>query len=395
MYKRPVFKIIHQRVQEPRRLIFVIAGPRQIGKTTLVHQLLNDLNMPHHFASADETFSNNSVWIDQQWETSRFKLKQSEAHSFLLVIDEIQKISDWSRTVKYLWDKDTREQINIKVILLGSSQLMLKEGLTESLAGRFEMIPMCHWSLHEMRAAFNFGIEQYIWFGGYPGAAQLIADEPRWKNYVRNSLIETTISKDILQMTRIHKPALLRQLFEFGCHYSSRIVSYNKVLGQLADAGNTTTLTHYLNLLGSAGLLSGLENYANTFVRKKSSSPKFQVWNTALVSALKTEGFSIFRMQPADWGWLVESAVGSHLLNAIKSSQMKLYYWRRRNEEVDFVLQRGTDIIGIEVKSGQSGKTGLGMVAFQAALQPHRTLLVGGSGIPLEDFLLTEPEKLF
>lgn len=394
MYKRIQFNILKSRLDEPRRFIQVITGPRQIGKTTLVQQVLEEVKIPFHLVSADDTFSDNTTWIEQQWEVARLKLKQFEGQSFLLVIDEIQKIKDWSREIKNQWDKDSRTGLDIKVVLLGSSRLLLEEGLTESLTGRFERIFMTHWSLGEMQSAFDLTLEEFIWFGGYPGAIPLIKEEQRWKNYIRNAIIETTISKDILQLARIYKPALLRRLFEFSCNYSSKIFSYTKMLGQLADAGNTTTLSNYLHLLDSANLLSGLENYSGSLIRTRSSSPKLHVQNTAFMAALKKETLPEILLKRDEWGQHVESAIGAHLLNGIIGTGMNLYYWRQRDEEVDFVLELGNRIIGIEVKSGSSNFH-KGTAVFKGKYHPHKVLLVGESGISLEDFLRINPVDLF
>lgn len=393
-YKRCIFKKLNKRLKEKRRFIQTIIGPRQIGKTTLVNQLLNNLNFPNFFVSADALGAYNSAWLQQQWETARIKLKTSNSKVLILAIDEIQKINNWSEIVKAEWDEDTKNNVNIKVVLLGSSRLLLEKGLTESLAGRFETIYLGHWTFKEMHDAFGINPEQYVWFGGYPGAVDLISDEDRWKSYVRNSLIETTISKDILMLTRIDKPALLKQLFELGCLYSGQIISYTKMLGQLQDAGNTTTLSHYLNLLDTAGLLGGLEKlYAESF-RKRASTPKFQVHNTALISAQMYETFDEIKCQPLKWGRAVETAIGAHLINYSKTENLKVFYWRHRNDEIDFAIQYKNKLIGLEIKSGISTKL-RGMAAFQKKFNPNKILLIGSEGLPWQDFLKLNPTDLF
>ncbi|WP_257669727.1 ATP-binding protein [Parapedobacter tibetensis] len=394
MYERPYLQDLTRRVNEPRRFIQVIMGPRQVGKTTLVTQLTAGYEYPFHFVTADAVPAAGAAWLEQQWETARLMMKQRGTPEFLLVIDEIQKIANWSETVKLLWDTDSREQRNIKVILLGSSRLLLQQGLTESLAGRFETSYLGHWSFAEMRDAFSWDVSTYVWFGGYPGAATLIDDEDRWKRYVHDSLIETSISRDILMLTRVDKPALMKRLFELGCIYSGKIMAYTKMLGQLVDAGNTTTLAHYLELLNTAGLLSGLEKHDPKLVRKRSSSPKFQVHNTALISAQRNEQFDEVRQQPDEWGHMVESAVGAHLINGANTDGYQVSYWRESGYEVDFVLERRGKVIGIEVKSG-SIQTGTNMPAFRKAVAPDRVLLVGHSGIPWEEFLMINPLELF
>jgi len=358
-----------------------------------VNQLVQKYAFESLVVSADAVGASNSLWLEQQWETSRIKLKQSGAKEFLLVVDEIQKINNWSETVKMLWDTDTKNNVSLKVVVLGSSRLLIQQGLTESLAGRFETTFMSHWSYSEMHEAFDWNENQFVWFGGYPGAATLISDEQRWKNYVKDSLIETSISKDILMLTRVDKLALMKRLFELSCHYSGQILSFNKMLGQLKDAGNTTTLSHYLSLLSTAGLVAGIEKYSNNVIRKKSSSPKFQVYNTALMSAQSNYSFTEAMGNPAIWGRLVESAVGAHLLNHAVSGDFALSYWREGDEEVDFVMEQ-KQLIGIEVKSGSVQKTS-GMTSFKKKFNPDKVLLVGNSGLSWQDLLKMNPSALF
>jgi predicted AAA+ superfamily ATPase len=393
MFERLHLQQVVKRIQEPRKFIQVILGPRQVGKTTLVNQLVQKYASESLVVSADAVGASNSLWLEQQWETSRIKLKQSGAKEFLLVVDEIQKINNWSETVKLLWDTDTKNNVSLKVVVLGSSRLLIQQGLTESLAGRFETTFMSHWSYSEMHEAFDWNENQFVWFGGYPGAATLISDEQRWKNYVKDSLIETSISKDILMLTRVDKPALMKRLFELSCHYSGQILSFNKMLGQLKDAGNTTTLSHYLSLLSTAGLVAGIEKYSNNVIRKKSSSPKFQVYNTALISAQSNYSFTEAMGNPAIWGRLVESAVGAHLLNHAVSGDFALSYWREGDEEVDFVMEQ-QQLIGIEVKSGSVQKTS-GMASFKKKFNPDKVLLVGNSGLSWQDLLKMNPSALF
>jgi predicted AAA+ superfamily ATPase len=394
MFERSYLKSVKARIEEPRKFIQVILGPRQVGKTTMVTQLLTRLSIPNLNESADAISATNSSWLVQVWESARLRLKASGATEFLLVIDEIQKIDNWSEVVKQQWDRDTRENINIKVILLGSSRLLIQKGLTESLAGRFETLYLGHWLYPEMQEAFGWSIEQYVYFGGYPGSATLISDEERWKNYIKDALIETSISKDILMLTRVDKPALLKRLFEIGCLYSGQILSYTKIIGQLQDAGNTTTLANYLKLLSDCGLLGGLEKYAGDIIRKRGSSPKFQVYNNALITAQSDYTYEKAIIDPELWGRLVESSVGTHLLNCSISERYNLYYWREGNYEVDFVLEKGDKVIGLEVKSGKKCENE-GMGVFAEKFHPEKVLLVGTGGIPYEEFLKINPRELF
>ena len=392
-YTRPQADELVQRLREPRRFIQVVAGSRQVGKTTLAGQAATRSGLPTRHASADQPTLRDAQWIQQQWEAARSLADEADADGALLVLDEVQKITGWSEAVKHLWDADTRAGRRLKVVLLGSAPLLVERGLGESLAGRFEMLRLPHWSFAEMRAAFGWSLEQYLFYGGYPGAAPLIRQPGRWMRYVRDSLIEPILSRDVLLLSRVDKPALLRRLLELGCAYSGQILSYTKMLGQLQDPGNTTTLAHYLDLLSGAGLVTGLQKYAGGVARRRASSPKLQVFNTALITAQAGITLAQARADRTFRGRLVESAVGAHLANAAAMDDCAVHYWRDRNREVDFVVSAGRTLVAIEVKSGRAPETLPGMAAFSEMFRPSRKLLVGGDGIDVETFLSTPVEK--
>lgn len=387
MFKRAAFHTLLKRIQEPRRFIQVLAGPRQTGKTTIARQAMETVEIPVHFATADEPTLRDYPWIAQEWEMARLKLKGKNKKGGLLILDEVQKVMGWSEVVKRLWDEDTHLGVPLKVVILGSSPLLVQKGLTESLAGRFEIIPVIHWSFGEMQEAFGWGLEQYILYGGYPGAAALIEDHNRWARYIIDSLIETTISRDILLLTRVDKPALLRRLFQLCCDYSGQILSYQKMLGQLHDVGNTTTLAHYLDLLNGAGLIAGLSKFSGKRIKQRSSSPKIQVLNTALMSAPSRLTLETAQKDHEYWGRLVESAVGAHLVNSAREKNVEVYYWLERNQEVDFVLRGRGHLVAIEVKSGRRKERFAGMEAFSKTFKVKRQLLVGSGGMPVKEFL--------
>lgn len=393
-FERSILQKITDRVGEPRRFIQVLVGPRQVGKTTLIKQLLSKTDMPHHFVTADDLYAADTTWIRREWGNARLQMQQAGRNEILFVIDEVQKVPNWSETVKKEWDADTFSDINMKVILLGSSRLLIQKGLTESLAGRYELLNVTHWSFGEMRDAFGWSLDQYIYFGGYPGSAPLISDEQRWKDYVRRSLVESSISKDILMMTRVDKPVLLERLFDIGCRYSSQILSLSKVQGELQESGNLTTLSGYLNLLREAGLLSGLEKYAADIIRKRASKPKFQVHNNALLAASQNLSLGELHAAPKEWGRFVESAVGTHLINSSIERHFNVYYWNRGDYEVDYVIEQGGVVVGIEVKSGKDSAN-KGMALFDEEFHPHGVFLVGTDGIPIEQFLTMNPAELF
>ncbi len=387
LYRRPQAAELARRLAQPRRFIQVVAGPRQVGKTTLVQQVAEGLGAPVRYASADEPTLRGSEWIAQQWEAARLAARDTGGRGAVLVLDEIHKIPGWSETVKRLWDEDTRRRVRLKVVLLGSAPLLIARGMSESLAGRFELLHLPHWSYAEMRAAFGFGLDDFLYFGGYPGAAPLVREPERWRRYIADSLIETSVSRDVLLLTRVDKPALLRRVFELACRYSGQILSYTKMLGQLQDAGNTTTLAHYLDLLAGAGLVCGLQKFAGDAARSRGSSPKLQVMNTALMTATSGLSFDEARADREFWGRLTESAVGAHLANARAADGYEVFYWRERGREVDFVVKVGRRLVAIEVKSGRTRDLPAGIAAFAAAFKPKRTLLVGGDGIAVEEFL--------
>lgn len=393
-FRRPQAAELARRLAEPRRFVHAVVGPRQVGKSTLVQQVTGALGVPVRYASADEPTLRAAEWIGQQWEAARLECRNGNGkdRGAVLVLDEIQKIPAWSGTVKRLWDEDTRARRPLKVVILGSAPLLAAQGLTESLAGRFEALHLPHWSFAKMRAAFGISLEEYVFFGGYPGAAPLVAEPARWARYVADSVIETSISRDVLLLTRVDKPALLRRLFELACRYSGQVLSYTKMLGQLHDAGNTTTLAHYLDLLAAAGMVCGLPKYAGDAARSRASSPKLQVMNMALMGATSGVSLAEARADRELWGRFVESSVGAHLANAAAAGSCRVSYWRDRNHEVDFVVQAGRRLTAIEVKSGRAPQAHAGMAAFAAQFKVHRKLLVGGDGIALEDFLARSVE---
>ena len=384
-FKRNIFYQLKQRITEPRRFIQVVTGPRQVGKTTAVQQVLKNWSGHSHYGTADLPAPPQPIWIEQQWEVARLRSKDDQP--VVLVLDEVQKVSRWSEIVKRLWDEDSYQNRDIRVIILGSSSLLVQAGLTESLAGRFELHHAIHWTFKECEECFGWDIDKFIFYGGYPGAAPLIGDEGRWSQYIRDSLIETTLSKDILLLNRVEKPALLCQLFMLTVEYSGQIISYQKLMGQLHDAGNTTTLAHYQHLLEGARLLWGLPKWHGKAIRRRASSPKWLVLNTALMTAIEGLEFSDWKEDPVRWGRLVEVAVGAHLINTSLGEGIDVYYWRDHNKEVDYVIKGAGELLAIEVKSGLFKGRHLGLESFTHKFPHARTLLVGKEGIPVEEFL--------
>ncbi|MCQ2974106.1 MAG: AAA family ATPase [Bacteroidales bacterium] len=394
LYKRQQYNILIDRLKEPRHFIQVIVGPRQIGKSTLIKQVVDNISIPHYLYNADTVDFNNNQWISETWESARVRMKYEKVNEVILVFDEIQKLKNWSEFVKREWDFDTLNEINIKVVLLGSSRLLLKHGLTESLAGRFELIRMGHWSYTEMNEAFGYSLDEWIYWGGYPASTIFKDDIRRWRKYVKDSLIAPAIEKDVILTSNIYKPALMKQLFEIGCSYSSEIVSLTKILGQMTDAGNVTTLYSYLEILNQCNLLCGINKFANDVSRKYQSIPKWITYNNALLTAYKGIDFKTDRFDTKNWGRWVESAVGAYIISQAEDEDIKVYYWRERDEVVDFILQYHADIVAIEVKSGRRGMN-KGLPNFSKKFNPKRAIIVGTNGIPLETFFKVNISTLF
>lgn len=394
MYKSADYIVIKNRIKEPRKFIQVVMGPRQVGKSTVVKQVLAELDMPYQFYSADDVPATNHTWISDCWSAVRSLKENRGVDTMLLVIDEIQKVHNWSEAVKKEWDDDTFHDRDIKVLLLGSSRVLLERGLSESLGGRFEEIRMSHWGYAEMRDCFGFTLDQYLFFGGYPGAAPLIGDEERYRQYIRSAIVEATINKDILMDTPIGKPALLRRTFELGAAYSGQLLSLNKMLGNLQDAGNTTTLAGYVQLLDEAGLLTGLQKYSIDTARRKSSIPKFQVYNNALKTIYHPYTFEQTILDRKAWGHIFESGIGAYIISQAFVHRLEVFYWRERNDEVDFVLRRQGSSVAIEVKSNAAKRTA-GLDTFRRMFEPQTALIVGDGGISAGEFLSMDIRKLF
>lgn len=411
-YERIQVKTLVDRLSEPVSRIIALFGPRQTGKTTIVQQALGRIDCASRYLAVydsesnfppdpygtpeEETYTIPGISPDPEllirhWEDARNESERS-GRGYVLVVDEIQKIPRWSEVVKGLWDADRIENRPLHVVILGSAPLLMQSGLSESLAGRFEPVFVTHWSFDEMATAFDFDLPMYLYFGGYPGSARYVGNPKRWRDYILRSLVDTNVKRDILSMQRVDKPVLLRQLFDLGAAYSGQILSYNKMLGQLHDAGNTTTLARYLELMSEAGLITGLQNFARRSHRRRASSPKLIVLNTALMTADSGYSFDEAKADRMFRGRIVESAVGAHLFNSA-TSDIRLFYWRDNSHEVDYVLQRGRRIIAIEVKSGTKMKLS-GMERFIERFRPVRSMVVGEDGVqlgedgvPLNEFL--------
>ncbi len=393
-YERAVVGQLELALAREKPLLEVLIGPRQVGKTTAAEQVAGRLGWPTVFGSADGPLPPGPEWVETQWQRARREARRAGGGPVLLVLDEIQKVRGWQEVVKRLWDEDRRGRVGrLRVLLLGSSSLQLQRGATESLAGRFFLHRCMHWSLRECRDAFGWDLDDWLYFGGYPGAAPFSGRPGEWRRYVTDSLIEAVLSRDVLQIQTVAKPALLRHLFMLACAHPAQVLSFNKMLGQLTDAGNTTTLAGYARLLEAAFLLTALPAWSGSAVRQRASSPKWVLWNNALVNATATRSPEEVAADPTWRGHLVENAVGAHLVNHLPPLNYSVHYWRQGRDEVDFVVSSGKRLWALEVKSGRGGRTG-GLTAFQRHHPRARALVIGGSGVPVEEFLLAPPTDL-
>lgn len=397
MYQRSQVALLAKRLQESGvwTMQFVV-GPRQTGKSTLITQALGQIDSESHFVSADDAANPNGAWIEREWQIAR-DMTQSGSRTVVLCIDEVQKVSGWARQVKALYDRDRRTGMPVRVVLSGSSSLLLHKGMEDSLMGRFEIIRSPHWSLSECRDAFGFSFEQFLCFGGYPGAAPFVSDEHRWRAYMRDAIVEPTISKDVLEMSEVRKPALMRALFRLGCAYSAQELSYTKMLGQLQDKGNTVTIAHYLDLLGKAGMISAIPKFSDKELVKRRSSPRLMVHDTSLMTALSDKGADTFLGDEGLKGHLVESAVGAYLIARAECDGFEVMWWREGSREVDFILRGGSALTAIEVKSG-SEKGQSGMADFLDAHPGTKRIVVGGASAGacgIEEFLSGDVELFY
>jgi predicted AAA+ superfamily ATPase len=389
MFRRKLSQVIEQRIAEERRFIQIVMGPRQTGKTTAVRQALKAADVPFVILDAGAVRGEPLARVRIEWEQARDLARREGGAVFFL--DEAQKAAGWSELVKALWDEDSWNEVPLKVVVSGSSSLLLRKGMSESLKGRFEVLRSTQWTFAEMNEAFGFSLDDFLLHGGYPGAAPLADDSDRWLSYLADSIIETTIANDILQLENVRKPALLRRVFEMGAYYSGQEFSYRKILGQLEDRGNTDVIAHYLDLLDGAGMLCGLQKHYGKEFQSRRSSPRFMVYDTALMTAAWRDQAGSLLSDGSLKGRLVESAVGAYLLNRAMAERFELRWWREGNDEVDFVLRRGEQLTAVEVKSGRV-KSLDGLASFLTRYPHARPLVVGDVANPLESFLRGEVE---
>lgn len=315
-------------------LIQVVVGPRQVGKTSLVKSYLAGRGI---YVSADSPTPLGAAEVTKWWHQAL------STPDRILAIDEVQKISGWSEIVKKLWDEKPH---TLRLILTGSAALILEKGLKESLAGRFELIRCHHWSFSEAKELFGLSLRQFIEFGCYPGAMRFFDDRIRWAEYIRDSIVEPAIGRDILLLQPVGNPALLRQVFLAAISRPAQVVSLNKMQGQLLDSAALATIQHYLEMMSHGFLVSLLSKYSAEKIRLKKSSQKIIINDAGLMRAFWRPVEST--ITPDLFGRYFENAIGACLLQR----GWELYYWQDRTWEVDFVaLAPDGKKYAIEVKS--------------------------------------------
>ena len=396
MYEKRQLQILKERMAEPRRRIQIVMGPRQVGKSTLVGQFTEATDVPFDLFAADGVNPFDTAWISAHWQQARMRMDINSDAEHILIIDEVQKIRDWSEQVKKEWDEDTRTHRNLKVILLGSSRLLIQRGLDESLSGRFETLKLGSWEWSEMRDAFGFTMDEFIYFGGFPGLAADIHDEGRWRNLMEDSIISPVLTRDILEIEEIRNPALLRQVFELACTESAKELSLTKMQGTM-NSGSVPTIKNYLDILGKSMTVQSLQKYSPSPIKEKQSVPKMQVFNSAFRNRYGTFSFEEARTDAAEWGRQVESAVGAHLTNRSVIDDFEVYYWRNdKKQECDYVLRKGQSLVAVEVKSGNTDNSS-GFEKFKELYSANVTsaFIVGPQALPLEDFFAMDLNTLF
>ena len=373
-YERPFVAQLEKRLLARDPLIQVLIGPRQVGKTFGMQQLLARYPHNYHYANADDLLSTDRTWLLEQWQKG-----QLLGDGALLIIDEIQKVPNWSETLKALWDKFP---FKLRVVVLGSSSLKIQSGLTESLAGRFELTRVYHWTYTELQQAFSYDLERFLIYGGYPGSVAYEDDFNRWYAYLKDSIVEAVIGKDILFNRKVGNPALFRQAFEILCRYPAQEISYTKLLGQLQDKGNTDLIKYYIELFAGAFLLQPLGKYSAKGWLTRSSSPKILISCPALYTM--TEGPKVLADQERR-GRVFELAVGAQLMQL----PGELFYWRENNAEVDFIYRYHGSLYAIEVKSGRR-KSPKGLDAFLKQFPASHPVILTPDNFQL---FSTDPEK--
>ncbi len=382
--------------------IQLLAGPRQVGKTTLLLELAERHGKVAIYAAADGPEAALPGFWERLW--SRAEGTASTEGRALVLLDEAHVLHDWAGHLKREWDRLRRGKLPVQVVATGSSALRLAHGSRESLAGRFERITLTHWSASSLAEVFGVppteACKILVEMGSYPGAFEFRKDSPRWSAYVRDAILEPAVGRDILALAAVRKPALLRQVFGVAASAPTQILSLQKIQGQLQDRGALETIAHYLALLEEAFLVATLQKHSTRPARQRSAPPKVVPLNNALLAVMDPRGIPDRTREPERWGVWVENACLAHAWNA----GQRVNYWREEPLEVDGVLEGGWGAWAIEVKTGRISASDLkGLGEFVRRHPKFRPLIVcdddarrvaeraGFETVPWTDFLLHGP----
>jgi len=331
-------------------LIQLLVGPRQVGKTTLLLELGSEWEGRSVYASADTPEAVLPHWREGIWR--RIEAMAGDGGPAVLLLDEIQYLPDWSLWLKSKFDESRRLGLPIRIVASGSSSLRIGSGARESMAGRFEKLTLSHWAAGDLAEIAGItpqeAVRRLVTHGGYPGAVAFWNDSARWQAYVRDSIIEPAVGRDILHLEKVRKPALLRQVFAVAAAHPSEILSLEKIAGLLAEKGALETISHYLSLLDEAFLVSPLQKFSNSEIRRRRSSPKLVVRNNALLVAGGSKPPDP-ETEPERWGRWVENACLARAVN----DGMEVHFWREEPWEVDAVVGSGGERYLLEVKTGR------------------------------------------
>jgi predicted AAA+ superfamily ATPase len=344
-------ELLLKRLSEPAPgRIQLLSGPRQVGKTTLLLEIAERERGAAIYAAADGPEAALPGFWERLW--GEAESRASAVKRAVLLLDEIHLMPQWAARLKGEWDRARRRKVPIHVIATGSSALRLSSGSRESLAGRFERTVLTHWSASSLSDIFGVPRSEVsdlvVRRGTYPGAFQYSEDVGRWTAYVRDSILEPAIGRDILAIEAVRKPALLRQVFGVCASSPAQIVSLQKLQGQLQDSGALETIAHYLQLLEEAFLVVPLTKHSTRAARQRAAPPKLVTLNNALLAVVEPRGIPDASRDSARYGAWVENACIAYAWN----SGQRVSYWREEPHEVDAVLEGSWGAFAVEVKTG-------------------------------------------
>lgn len=370
-----VLRTLRKRLREPAPArAQILSGPRQVGKTTLLGEIAAEWAGQAIYAPADAPETSLSGWWENLWSKAE---RLTVRRMGVLLIDEIQGLPDWSRLLKSKLDYIKRRRIPLHVVVSGSSALQLGLGTRETMAGRFERLRLLHWPARELMQRFQIsagaGVEQVVRFGSYPGAVALLPDYARWRDYIKDSIVEPAIGRDVLMMEAIRKPALLRQVFAVCVGHPAEIISIQKLCGQLTERGALDTVAHYLHILEEACLVAAVPKYSLKVVRQRAAPPKLVILNNALLSVTGAQTPPRAGRDPERWGRWVENACIALAWNAGQNP----CYWRTEPLETDMVLDGSWGRWAVEIKTGPYGNRDLaGVLEFCRRYADFRPLVL-------------------